>query len=50
MHGIALSRSKHRICGIGFIREGGIPSDDDVADVLASSRMNPVPQDRRKFR
>ena len=31
-------------CGTGFSREGGISGDQFRADVLASSRLKPVPQ------
>ncbi len=39
------SCGEHMTCGTGFIREGGIPGDEHAGDVLASSRMNSVPQD-----
>jgi hypothetical protein len=36
-------------CGSEFIRESFIPDADNVLDVLASSRMNSLPQMSPKF-
>jgi hypothetical protein len=39
-----------RYCGSEFIRESVIPDAANVLDVLAPSRMNPLPQNRRYAR
>jgi hypothetical protein len=36
-------------CRSGFIRESSVSDDGYVLDVLASSRMNPLPQDSQDF-
>jgi hypothetical protein len=51
----AIAQQTFWTCGtagvaLHFIREDGIPDEDDVVDVLTSSRINSVPQDLRKFR
>ena len=35
---------KPPICGSEFIREGSVEADEDVSNVLASSRMNSLPR------
>jgi hypothetical protein len=39
-----ISPDRPRTCESEFIREGDIKADEDAANVLASSRMNSLPQ------
>jgi hypothetical protein len=43
---VSLSK-RRRTHGTGFIREGCVADDENTLNVPASSRINPVPRDRR---